>query len=50
VARRSIIGSTPGRDYPQTNSWTFWQYRRADGTLGLLDELRREFHERKVLS
>ena len=50
IARRSIVGSPPGRDYPQTNGWTFWQYRRTDGTLGLLDDLRREFHEGKIVS
>ncbi len=50
MARKSIVGSPPGRDYPQTNGWTFWQYRRTDGTLGLLDDLRREFHERKIVS
>ena len=39
-----------GPDYPQAIGWTFWEYQRADGTLGLLDELRREFHESKVVS
>ena len=50
MARKSIVGSPPGRDYPQTNGWTFWQYHRTDGSLGLLDELRRAFHESKVVS
>ncbi len=50
MARKSIVGSRPRQAYPQTNGWTFWQYRRTDGTLGLLDDLRREFHERKVVS
>ncbi len=50
MARKSIVGSPSGRDYPQTNGWTFWQYRRTDGTLGLLDDLRREFHESKIVS
>jgi hypothetical protein len=26
MARKSVIGVPPGRPYPQTNGWTFWQY------------------------
>jgi len=50
MARKSVAGPLKGPAVPQTNGWTFWQYRRTDGTLGLLDELRREFHESKVVS
>jgi hypothetical protein len=50
VARKSIAGPFPGRDIPQTNGWTFWQFRGSDGNLHVLDDLRREFHERKVVS
>lgn len=50
VARKSIAGSFPGRDIPQTNGWTFWQFRSPDGTLRVLDDLRRELHERKAVS
>ena len=50
MARKSVTGSPPGRDYPQTNGWTFWEYRGPDGTLHPLDDLRRELHERKVVS
>lgn len=50
MGRKSIIGAPPGRDYPQTNGWTFWRYRRPDGSLGFLDELRRQLYERKVVS
>jgi hypothetical protein len=50
MARRSIVGAPPGREYPQTNGWTFWRYRRADDSLAFLDELRRELHEDKVVS
>jgi len=50
VARRSVVGPPPGREYPQTNGWTFWQYRRSDGGLGYLDELRRALYEGKVVS
>ena len=39
----------PGREYPQTNGWTFWGYQTPDGTHHLLDELRRELYERKVI-
>ena len=50
IARRSVKGATAGRAYPQTNGWTFWEYRRPDGTLAVLDDLRRELFERKVVS
>ena len=50
MARKSVVGSPPGRDYPQTNGWTFWRYLRADGSLGSLDELRRQLHEGKVVN
>jgi len=50
VARKSVAGSFPGRDIPQTNGWTFWQCRGSDGRLLALDELRRELFERKVVN
>ena len=50
MARKSVTGSPSGRDYPQTNGWTFWEYRGPDGTLHPLDDLRRELHERKVVT
>jgi len=50
VARNSVAGPFPGRDIPQTNGWTFWQFRRTDGRLVPLDDLRRELYERKVIS
>jgi hypothetical protein len=49
VARKSVAGSFPGRDIPQTNGWTFWQFRSNDGRLPALDDLRRELYERKVI-
>jgi hypothetical protein len=49
MARKSVVGSPPGRAYPQTNGWTFWEYRTDDGALLQLDDLRRQFHERKIL-
>ena len=50
VARNSVAGPFPGRDIPQTNGWTFWQFRRSDGRLVALDDLRREFYERKIIN
>lgn len=44
MARRSVIGSPEGRDYPQTNGWTFWCYRDSEtGNLRPVDELRRRY-------
>jgi len=44
MARKSVIGAPEGRDYPQTNGWTFWQYRDVEtGTLHLIDELRQRY-------
>jgi hypothetical protein len=48
MARRSVIGTPPGRKYPQTNGWTFWQLRDADGQTQVLDVLRqRHYSERQ---
>lgn len=49
IARRSVVGARSGREYPQTNGWTFWQFRRPDGNLAPLDELRKALYERKVV-
>ncbi len=50
MARSSVPGSpTTHQPYPQTNGWTFWEYRLGDGTSRQLDTLRRELHERKVV-
>jgi hypothetical protein len=40
MARKSIVGAPPGRDYPQANGWTFWRYRDTDGQLVFIDQLR----------
>jgi hypothetical protein len=40
MARKSIIGAPPGREYPQTNGWTFWRFRDSDSSLALIDVLR----------
>jgi hypothetical protein len=48
MARKSVIGATPGRPYPQTNGWTFWQFRDLKtGDLEELDSLRQQFLESK---
>jgi hypothetical protein len=44
MARKSVIGATPGRPYPQTNGWTFWQFRDPKtGDLREVDSLRQAF-------
>jgi hypothetical protein len=40
VARASVIGAPPGRKYPQTNGWTFWRFKDANGELKPVDCLR----------
>ncbi|MCL6546555.1 MAG: type I restriction enzyme HsdR N-terminal domain-containing protein [Bryobacteraceae bacterium] len=44
MARKTVIGSPPDRPYPQTNGWTFWQYRdRETGELRQMDHLRQQY-------
>jgi hypothetical protein len=50
VARNSVAGPFPGREIPQTNGWTFWEFRSPRGELRSLDDLRRELYERKVVT
>jgi hypothetical protein len=50
VARKSVAGPFPGRDIPQTNGWTFWEYRGPDESLHQLDSLRRAVYDGKVIS
>ncbi len=40
MARKSIVGAPPGREYPQTNGWTFWRFKATDGRLAFVDALR----------
>ena len=49
MARKSVPGSPTRQPHPQTNGWTFWEYRAADGTRRQLDTLRRELYERKIV-
>ena len=47
MARKSVIGAPPGRYYPQTNGWTFWQYHDTEtGKLEEIDLLRQRYLER----
>jgi hypothetical protein len=44
MARKTVIGSPPDRPYPQTNGWTFWQYRdKETGELREMDYLRQQY-------
>jgi hypothetical protein len=49
MARKSVPGSPTRQPHPQTNGWTFWEFRAADGERRQLDTLRRELHERKIV-
>jgi Restriction Enzyme Adenine Methylase Associated/Type I restriction enzyme R protein N terminus (HSDR_N) len=40
-ARKSVIGTSDGRPYPQTNGWTFWHFEDADGSWQEVDVLRK---------
>jgi hypothetical protein len=46
VARKQVIGAPPDRPHPQTNGWTFWQYRDEKGDLHELQVLRKSYLER----
>jgi hypothetical protein len=50
MARKSVVGETAGRAYPQTNGWTFWEIRATDGSRRQLDTLRRDLFESKVVN
>ncbi len=42
MARKKVIGAPPGREYPQTNGWTFWTYKDpSSGEEKQLDYLRK---------
>ncbi len=48
-ARKTIIGTTPDRPYPQTNGWSFWQIRNpTSGKLEEIDTVRQKFLKKKV--
>lgn len=42
MARKSIVGAPEGREYPQTNGWTFWKFKDPrTGQKTAMDALRR---------
>ena len=44
MARKSVIGAPPGRKYPQTNGWTFWNYYDTEvGALVEIDRPRQQY-------
>jgi hypothetical protein len=48
MARASVIGTPPGRKFPQTNGWTFWHFVDADSRAKPLDVLRQRYYSRGV--
>lgn len=49
MARKSVIGSPPGREYPQTNGWSFWKFTDpVTGEEYEIDHLRQEYLKRNV--
>jgi hypothetical protein len=49
MARKSVIGAPEGRQYPQTNGWTFWQYRDPEtGRPRVIDDLRQQYWQGKA--
>ena len=46
MARASVIGIPPGRKYPQTNGWIFWQFVDVNGSVKPLDVLRQRYYSR----
>jgi len=47
MARASVAGAPPGKQYPHTNGWIFWRFEDQDGRLKALDELRQRYFQRK---
>lgn len=43
MARKSVIGAPPDREFPSTNGWTFWCHRDDAGKLQPIDGLRQTF-------
>jgi hypothetical protein len=43
MARKQVIGAPLDRPYPQTNGWTFWQYRDEKGSLQPVETLRKRY-------
>lgn len=48
MARKSVLGPSGKRPYPQTNGWTFWRYRdQTTGELRDVDHLRKQYQAQK---
>jgi len=48
MARKAVIGAPQGRQYPQTNGWTFWKYHAMEtGKLEEIDLLRQKYLKNK---
>ena len=47
-ARKTIVGTPPGKKYPATNGWTFWQFKDSDGQLREIDFLRQRYLQGKA--
>lgn len=44
MARKTIVGAPPGREYPQTNGWEFWKIKNPDtGKIEEIDTIRQKF-------
>jgi len=44
MARKTVIGAPPDRPDPQTNGWTFWQFRDPKtGEPRIMNSLRQAF-------
>ena len=49
MARKTLVGAPEGRDYPQTDGWTFWQYLDPQsGQLLPVDSLRQQYLQREL--
>jgi len=46
MAKKSIVGAPPGREFPPTSGWTFWRFKDSDGRLAFVDVLRQRHFAR----
>lgn len=49
MARATIVGTPPGKEYPATNGWDFWQFKDRDGQLREINFLRQQYLREKRL-
>lgn len=43
MARGTVVDTPPGKKYPATNGWTFWQFTDHDGQVKEIDYLRQQY-------